>query len=46
MAHVLGLGTCIVEALVTQKFAEEIGADGCAVDAGAATKLAKTLMQR
>lgn len=31
---------------VTQKFADEIGADGYAVDAGAATKLAKALMQQ
>jgi len=30
---------------VTQAFAEEIGADGYAPDAGSATKLAKALMQ-
>jgi len=29
---------------VTQKFAEEIGADGYAPDAGSAIKLAKSLM--
>ncbi|MBC8459841.1 MAG: cobalamin-binding protein, partial [Deltaproteobacteria bacterium] len=30
---------------VTQKFADEIGADGYAPDAGSAVKLVKTLLQ-
>jgi 5-methyltetrahydrofolate--homocysteine methyltransferase len=30
---------------VTKKFADEIGADGYAPDAGSATKLAKLLLQ-
>jgi 5-methyltetrahydrofolate--homocysteine methyltransferase len=30
---------------VTKKFADDIGADGYAPDAGAAVKLAKTLLQ-